>query len=93
MIRLALAAFMACTLTGCESNNEIPGFNAMEKQVTRTRIGYGVDQWIEMKNGIAEWERVGLIFGYTDDYEECVKAIAGMRAANFGSEYRCVPAN
>ncbi len=40
-----------------------------------------------------EWERTGLIFGYVDDYEECVKAIAGLQAANYEREYRCTPAN
>lgn len=46
-----------------------------------------------MNNLAGEWERVGLIFGYTDDYDECTKAVAGLKAANPAREYRCVPAN
>ncbi len=46
-----------------------------------------------MKNSADEWERVGLIFGYADDYDECLKAIAGLKQVNFAREYRCVPAN
>lgn len=93
MIRLVLAASLAFCLTACENKYEVAGFKAFEKQVTSKRVGYGSDQWIEMKNGIGEWERVGLIFGYSDDYAECIKALRGLQQANEGREYRCVPAN
>jgi hypothetical protein len=86
-------------LSGCSSEHsgsdgfEIPGFNGLEKQVTESKVGRSSDHWIEMKNSAAEWERVGLIFGYADDYDECLKAIAGLKEVNFAREYRCVPAN
>ena len=46
-----------------------------------------------MKNMSGEWERVGLIFGYLGDYDECLKAISGLGRENYVREYRCVPAN
>lgn len=51
------------------------------------------DQWVEMRNMIGEWEKTALIFGYADDYGECMKTIAGLREVNFDRDYRCVPAN
>lgn len=57
------------------------------------RIGSASDYWIELRNMAGEWERVGLIFGYTDDQGECAKAIAGLKAANPAREYRCIIAN
>jgi len=38
-------------------------------------------------------ERVGLIFGYVNDRQACLEAIAGMRQVNPGREYICTPAN
>ena len=93
MIRLALAVALMCCLTACDNKNEVAGYGALSKQVAKTRVGYGQDQWIEMRNGINEWERVGLVFGYADDYRECLSAIAGLRTANPEKEYRCAPAN
>lgn len=46
-----------------------------------------------MVNSTGEWERTGLIFGYADDYAECLRAIEGLRLANPGRQYRCDQAN
>lgn len=80
-------------LCGCSDKGEIPGFNELSEQVEGSRIGQDTDQWIEMLNVVGEWERTGLIFGYGNDLEECEKAIAGLKAANYAREYRCSPAN
>jgi hypothetical protein len=32
-----------------------------------------------MKIVTGEWEKTGLIFGYLDDYEECLKALEGLK--------------
>jgi hypothetical protein len=86
-------------LSGCSNKpfgsdgSEIPGFNGLENQIEQGKVGRSSDQWIEIKNSAGEWERVGLIFGYFDDYDECLKAIAGLKQVNFAREYRCVPAN
>lgn len=70
------------------------GHNALVRHVERTRVGTDSDHWIEMRNMAGEWERTGLIFGYAGgDYDECMKAVAGLRQANSAREYRCVPAN
>ncbi len=53
---------------------------------------WDVDHWIELKNLAGEWEQVGLIFGYIGDYDECQKAIEGLKKVNYAREYRCVPA-
>jgi hypothetical protein len=79
-------------LASC-GGDDIPGHGALVKQVERQQIGFAQDHWIEMKNGVGEWERTGLIFGYADDYSECIKAIDGLKAVNYAREYRCVPAN
>ncbi len=46
-----------------------------------------------IENLAGEWERTGLIFGYVDDQEECLKAIAGLKRVNYAREYRCASAN
>ena len=92
-----LSAFVVLASCSSEPTNspsmEIEGFDQLVDQVEQRKIGYSADQWIEMHNDAGEWERVGLIFGYVDDYEECVKAIGGLKKVNFAREYRCVPAN
>ena len=86
--------FTGLVVSGCsERKAEISGFNDLQSQVERGPIGYDSDSWIEYKNLSGEWERTGLIFGYQGDFEECQKAIAGMKSANPAAEYRCVPAN
>ncbi len=93
----AIAALLA--LSGCSDEPagsdglEIPGFDQLVSQVEQGKVGRSSDHWIEMKNSADEWERVGLIFGYADDYDECLKAIAGLKQVNYAREYRCVPAN
>lgn len=90
---IAIAACGSGLLACSPASDEVPGFAALERQVQGTRIGRTQDQWIEMRNLIGEWERTALIFGYADDYGECIKAIDGLKAVNFDREYRCVPAN
>jgi hypothetical protein len=78
----------------CGDDGQIEGYGSFERHVSKNRIGSATDHWIEMKNIAGEWERTGLIFGYVDDdYGECQKAIAGLKAANYAREYRCTPAN
>lgn len=94
----AVAVVAACGPVACSPQPkpltaEVPGYTDLGQHVAKHPVGMSQDQWIEMRNGIGEWERTGLIFGYTDDYGECVKAIDGLKAVNFDREYRCVPAN
>lgn len=79
--------------TACGSEGDVPGYDALLKHVEKNRVGQDSDHWIEMGSIGGGWERVGLIFGYIDDYAECQKAIAGLKLANYAREYRCVPAN
>lgn len=88
-----LVAAMALMLIGCGDDELVKGHNDLKRHVETHKVGHSADQWIEMVNGAGEWERVGLIFGYVDDYGECLKSIAGLKRANSLREYRCVPAN
>ena len=94
MVKFGLAFSVSVVLMSCSpKGDEIPGHAALVNQVKKSQIGASQDQWIEMVNGIGEWERTGLIFGYADDYTECVKAIEGLAAVNTDRQYRCAPAN
>ena len=84
---------MAFNVAACGSDNDVTGYTSLERHVASNRVGGDADNWIEMKNIAGEWERTGLIFGYIGDYDECQKAIAGLKAENYAREYRCVPAN
>ena len=90
-----IASITGIVLTGsCEKSDfEALGYEALSSHVSNNRVGMSQDHWVEMRNMIGEWERTGLIFGYSDDYGECMKAISGLREVNFNREYRCVPAN
>lgn len=92
-MRVVLVAAFALALAGCGNGSEVPGFEGLAEQVGRHRVGSDADQWIEMRNMSGEWERIGLVFGYLDDRDECSKAIAGLKDANYAREYRCMPAN
>lgn len=95
-MRFAVLAVSALSIvaSGCGNGDDgVEGHNSLVKHVERTRVGSDADHWIEMKNMAGEWERTGLIFGYLGDYDECLKAIAGLKGANDAREYRCVPAN
>ena len=90
---IAVVAY-AIYLASCSSaDDSVPGYENLMTFVANHRVGSDADQWIEMKNLSGSWERTGLIFGYTDDYEECQTVIAGMKAKNYAREYRSVPAN
>ena len=86
--------FASALLVSCDGNrSESQKLDAFESLVGGQVIGTDPDQWIEMKNITGKWERTGLVFGYNGDFEECQKAIDGMKRANPAREYRCVPAN
>ncbi len=89
-MKLGWLTLLALTACGDDPHN------ALETQVGRTRIGDQPDQWIEMRNVMGQWERVGLIFGYAaedGDHTQCTKAIAGLKAGNPERDFRCSPAN
>ena len=83
---------MSVLLTACEPEG-VDGQQALFRHVEKNRVGSDSDQWIEMLNMAGEWERVGLIFGYVGNYDECLKAIEGLKKVNYDRDYRCVPAN
>ncbi|URD60476.1 hypothetical protein M8312_11885 [Sphingomonas sp. KRR8] len=94
MISRALGlAVLALSASSCGGNDLVKNSSSLITHVEGHRYGRASDQWIEMVNMSNEWEKVGLIFGYTDDRAECVKAIEGLKRANEGREYRCEPAN
>lgn len=80
-------------LSGCGEQSGVPGFAALQEQVQSSPVGRAADEWIELRNSAGDWERVGLIFGYVNDRDECEKAIAGLHRANPHREYRCTTAN
>ncbi|QJQ32310.1 hypothetical protein GV829_07485 [Sphingomonas lacunae] len=84
---------LALAVAGCADDSAPKGYEAFERDVSQNRLGSQPDTWIEIKNLSGEWEKTGLIFGYVNDYEECQKAIAGLKAENYAREYRCSPAN
>jgi len=95
-MKFAFSIALALLSAGCENrpyNDNIAGYDALVEHIKAHRVGRNADQWIEMKNVFGEWERTGLIFAYSDDYEECLKAIAGLKKANADREYRCTSAN
>lgn len=94
----SLIAALSCallSLAACDSRDdaEVTNSKGLQTFVANHRVGSAADQWVEIKNMSGEWERVGLIFGYVDDYDECTKAIGGLKKVNYAREYRCVPAN
>lgn len=91
-LRKSTAALLLA-LVGCGDDTSVPGYNSLMKHVQANPVGRDADQWIEFRNMAGEWERTGLIFGYVDDQEECVKAIAGLKKANPAAHYRCTAAN
>lgn len=88
----AITLALPLILAAC-NDDRVTGHDTLFQQVSAARIGNGADYWIEMKNISGEWERTGLIFGYTDDYGECMNAIAGLKSVNYAREYRCTQAN
>lgn len=87
------ATVLLLLLSACDTGSDIASQDELVHQIERMQVGHSADQWIEMSNNAGEWERTGLIFGYSNDLTECKKAIAGLQAANFSRMYRCTPAN
>ena len=66
--------------------------NEFTNVIAAKSLGSDIDHWIELKNLSGEWEKVGLVFGFVGDYDECVKAIEGLKKVNHARSYRCIPA-
>jgi hypothetical protein len=93
-MRLFTALFLTVSLTSCSAgNDELDPTQDLVEFVESHKTGQDVDHWIELKNMAGEWEKTALIFGYVGDYEECQKALSGLKKENYAREYRCVPAN
>lgn len=85
---------MALLAGACGSGNGVHGYDSLSRDVEKNRVGDDADQWIELKGLSGEWEKVGLIFGYGDDYSACLKAMAALKKDYFReTEFRCVRAN
>lgn len=92
-MKFVLSIALLLGLGACQQSESPEGYDALEQYVGSHRVGSDADQWIEMKGRSGAWEKTGLIFQYSDDNEECQKAIAGMKKVNYLREYRCTPAN
>lgn len=68
------------------------GQKRLERHIATSKVGSSNDVWLELLNSFGEWERVGLITGYWDDYAAC-SDIATLLEGEFRRSYRCVPAN
>jgi hypothetical protein len=88
-----VASVFALLLTACGEEEPVTDFDRLASHVASNKVGRDTDYWIEMRNMAGEWERTGLIFGYVDDYAECLNAVAGLKKVNYAREYRCRPAN
>lgn len=93
MFRKAVMIGTALLIAGCSGPDDAERMKNLLEYVSENRAGRASDSWVEMKNLYGEWERVGLIFGYADDFDECTKAIAGLKKVNYAREYRCTLAN
>lgn len=91
LVTLALMT-LSMLLAACD-RGEIPGYDGLQRYVRNNPVGRDTDQWIEKRGMTGEWDRTGLIFGYINDQEECLKAIAGLKQADPAAEYRCTAAN
>jgi hypothetical protein len=85
---------MTFAVAGCHRGDKLYDERSQHLQdfVAKQKIGSDTDYWIEMQNDAGLWERTGLVFGYNGDFEECAKAIAGLKRVNYARVYRCVPA-
>lgn len=88
---VALGLPLALVSCGANPKAEDPA-DDLVAFVESHKIGKGVDQWIEIRNIAGEWEKTALIFGYLGDYDECQKALEGLKNTNYARDYRCVPA-
>lgn len=94
--QISLTCLAALALSSCAGPERATTYDEQldkfVEEVSKAKMGRDVDHWIELKNLAGEWEQVGLIFGYIGDYDECQKAIEGLKKVNYAREYRCVPA-
>lgn len=93
MIKRSVLIAAIVGLAACGERSGIKGYDAIAQHVEGSRVGRASDHWIERQSLSGSWERVGLVFGYMDDRQACLDAIAGMKAADPDREYTCVPAN
>ena len=93
MIKRSVLIAAVVGLASCGGGSDIKGYDAIARHVEGNRVGRASDHWIERQSISGSWERVGLVFGYVDDRQACVDAIAGMKAADPDHEYTWVPAN
>ncbi len=64
-----------------------------DRFVSRNPYGSSKDQWIEKYNALGQWEKVGIVFGFMDDYEFCDDVIKMYMARYPTDRYRCNRAN
>ena len=85
---------LLATLAACDSSKDATDQSMQLVQfVESNKTGTDTDHWIEVRNYTGEWEKTVLVFGYIGDFDECQKAMAGLKKVNYAREYRCVPAN
>lgn len=95
-IKAAMGALLALrgvvVLVGCKDSLE-DQVAAWEKFVSKNRYGSDADVWLVKHNAFGDWERVALIFGFTDDRSFC-DDVATLHMKKYPADrYRCDKAN
>lgn len=88
----AVALTLVLFIASCGDGDNARRY-AFEKVVANNRIGSGSDYWLVKYNLFAQHERVGLIFGFVDDFGFCAE-IAEMYMRRYPADrYSCEKAN
>lgn len=86
----AITALLA--ISGCSESYE-DQTAALEKFTQKTRVGTSADVWLMKHNFFGEWEKVTLVFGFTDDFDFC-QEIADLYMGKYPTDrYSCFLAN
>ena len=79
---------LSLMLVGCDNPDE----KVLATVTAWNQVGDSPDHWLE-KSDENGWNRVALIFGYYDDFEQCTKVAKALTQTVPDTGYRCVPAN
>lgn len=93
-IKAAIGALLApgVVLVGCKDSLE-DQVATWEKFVSKNRYWSDADVWLMKHNAFGDWERVALIFGFTDDRSFCDDVAALYMKKYPADRYRCDKAN
>jgi hypothetical protein len=88
----AIPTLCLALLAGCSKSNDLASADRRLTKFVESEPALSTASWLEKQSNLSgEWDRISLVYGYTDDYAACVEIATALANHLSPNVYRCIP--